>query len=201
VNAPATLLLLLCAGCVLDLTEPTPLAGPPPAAVVVAPLRQPAEGPQAPAGLLEGVDAALRARGYRVLPLGVGSAALREKGLLQSGDPDENELFAVRRALDVDAVLLVTVHSFATQGSQPLDSAEWDLDYRLVSAVTGDALWEQEVRGRYRRPPPPQVDPNIDPWAEPLVQPFGGHGPDQFRDAGELMRGLHRAAFDHLPKR
>jgi hypothetical protein len=192
-------LLLVAPGCVIDLTEPTPLAGPPPGAVVVAPLRHPEGAP--PPALLVGVDAALRAHGYRVLPLGVGADALRERSLLQSGEPDPGELFAAGRALDVDTVLLVTVRSFAADGSDPLESADWNLDYRLVATATGDTIWQHQLRGSYRRPAARPLDPTIDPSAEPPPRPFRSAEPEQFRDMGELVRGLHRAAFEHLPRR
>ncbi len=188
--------LLLLGGCQLGGPEPVPLAGPPPDSVLVAPLPPRARGPD----LTEGLSAALRARGYRVVPPDVAAETLRQRGLLQHGEPDANELMAVHRELDVDAVLFVTPQELRLEGNRPLDSADWDLDYRLVSTVSGDTLWEQEVRGSYRRPPPAPIDPTVDPGAEPTVQPFTRPA-QEFRDASDLVRSLHRAAFARLPKR
>jgi hypothetical protein len=196
VNARALAPLLLLWGCQIGGPDPVPLAGPTPNSVLVAPLPPRATGPD----LSEGLSSALRARGYRVVPPDLAAETLRQRGLLQHGEPDANELMAVHRELGADAVLFVTPQELRIDGDRPLDSADWDLDYRLVSTVSGDTLWEQEVRGSYRRPPPAPIDPTVDPFAEPTVKPFT-HPAQEYRDAGDLIRSLHRAAFARLPKR
>lgn len=192
--------LTLLSACTLDLTRPAALDGPVPVAVVVAPLRE----DLAPSGLstwlLGGADRALRERGYRVLPLAVGHDLLRERDLLQAGEPSADELAATGAALDVDAVLLVAVHRFAAAGEGPLDAADWDLTYRLLSRG-GAELWRRQLRGSYRRPLPSPVDATADPFAEPPPRPFGSSGPPSFRDGRDLAAALHRQAFAELPRR
>jgi hypothetical protein len=197
----AALALLVAGACRLDLTRTVPLQGPAPTAVVVAPFRDHTGGPGLVPVLPAGLDAALRARGYRVLPLEVGHDLLRERALLQRGEPRPEELLAAGRDLDVDAVLVVDVHRFLVEGEGELDAAEWELDYRLLATDGGGLLWQRRLVGRYRRPAGERFDPTVDPMAERPPRPFGVSGPAAFRDLRELSAALHRAAFDHLPRR
>lgn len=201
-RAPALALLLLVAGaCRAPMVAPIPLAGPAPRSVVVAPLRDDTGRPGLSALLLRGLDRALSARGYRALPLGVGADLLRQRGLLQEGEPAPDELQAAGRALDVDAVLLLRARDFGAEGDRRLEQAHWDLEYRLLATATGDMLWRHDLQGRYLRPPDEPVDPTVAPDAERPPRPFGISRPATFRDLGELVAALHRAAMDRLPRR
>lgn len=191
-------LLLVVAGCRLGTVPATPLAGPSPRSLVIAPLanRGVAAGVD---GLLAGVEQAMRARGYRVLPLGVGHDLIAQQELLPVVHLEAPGLRRVKDALDVEAVLLVEVFAFDAE-PQPFDAASWDLQWRLLSTTTGGVLWQHREQGTWHRPLGEPIDPTRAPGAEQPVLPFGQAAPPVFRSVADLAMSLHRTAAARLPR-
>lgn len=190
---------LLLGGCYVPLMEPTPLQGPMPASVVVAPPKLVGEATAAPPELLTELERALRARGYRVLPLDVGFDLIRQFDLLPVVHQQQPGLDAVQRELGVDAVLLLEVGSWEID-PQPPWRADYDLRWRLWSTTGGGELWQHQERGRYQQPAVRDFDPTRGADDPRPIQPFGGQGPQQLRDAAALAAQLHRTAMSHLPR-
>lgn len=183
----------LAAQCRLGDPEPTPLRGPEPAVVAVWPRLAPEFAP-ARAALLAGLDGAVRSRGHRVVTVPVAAEMLAAAGMAQSADPAD-----AGPALGADAVMVCDVRSFTADGERPLQAAEWDLRWRLVSTRGAGELWSWTSRGTWRRPRDdgrPAGEP-LD--ALPEVVAVGG-SPVTYRDAAELCAWLHRSAMLHLPK-
>jgi hypothetical protein len=181
------------AGCRVGDPEPTPLRGPEPAVVAVWPRLAP-DFASARATLLAGLDGALRSRGHRVVTSPVAAEMLAGAGLPTAVDPAD-----AGPALGADAVMVCDVRSFTAEGERPLQAADWDLRWRLVSTRGAGELWSWASRGTWRRPRDdgrPAGEP-LD--ALPEVVAVGG-SPVTYRDAAELCAWLHRSAMLHLPK-
>jgi hypothetical protein len=195
----ASALLIAAAGaCRIEPVAPTPLAGPMPTALVIAPPRDDTGIVGLGDAIMSGCEIAMRARGYRVLPLGVGYDLFRTAPLPPV--PGPAELQRVRAAMDVDAVLLVEVLAFDADAS-PFDAAKWDLQWRLLSTRTGEQIWQHRETGSWHRDRGGPVDPTQAPDAPPRVQPFGQPPPQNFQSVRDLAAALHRAAASRLPRR
>lgn len=192
------MLLLLAGGCRLTPVATTPLAGPAPRSIVIAPLAN-RGGAVGTDGLLAGAELAMRERGYRVLPLGVGHDLIAQHELRPVVHLEAPDLRLVRDALDVEAVLLVEVFAFDAD-VQPFEAASWELQWRLLSTVSGAVLWQHRERGTWHRPLGEPVDPTRAPGAERPVQPFGQAAPSSFRSVADLAMSLHRTAAARLPR-
>lgn len=188
----ATVLLALGA-CRFGDPEPKPLRGPEPAVVAIWP-HVAKEFTPARATLLVGLDGAVRARGYRVVTAPVAAELLAGAGVAVDADPASAGL-----ALGADAVLVCAVRSFAAVGERPLQQAEWDLTWRLVSTRGLGELWSWNDRGTWLRPRADGRAPGEPLDALPEVANVGG-GPVTYRGADELCAALHRSAMLHLPK-
>jgi hypothetical protein len=189
----------LLAACYVPAVATTPVAGPRPLGVLVLPPRTPANVPEA-AQAIVGADAALRSRGIRVLPLAVGF------DLLHQLPPDRGEPMSplgrqwLRDNVGVDTVLVLDVAEYAVDEARTLESARYDLRWRLVSLASGEAVWEYALAGSYHRPVGDSFDPTVQFGQEAPPQPIGGAGPPTFRDRNALLSSLHRAAFAHLER-
>lgn len=195
------LLLLLLPGCRIGEVPTTPLLGPAPEGVLVlSPRNRTGIPDRVLLDVVAGVDTALRERGYRVLSLPVGFDLLRQQGIDPAGELSAEDGVRLKLTADVDAVLVIDVHGWQSSG-RVLESATWDLDWRLLSTHSGGELWRHHDAGSWRPAPSRPLDPTRAPDAEPDVQPFGSSPSPVFRDAGELALALHRTAFQHLPRR
>jgi hypothetical protein len=189
----------LLAACHISAVETTPVAGPRPTGVLVLPAHTPADVPEAQQSIV-GADAALRERGFRVLPLAVGFDLLRQL------PPDRGEPLSpagrqwLRDHIGVDTVLVLDVAEFALEEARTLESARYDLRWRLVSLASGEAVWEYALAGSYHRPVADSFDPTVQFGQEMPPQPIGGAGPPTLRDRNALLTSLHRAAFAHLAR-
>ncbi|MBM3972986.1 MAG: hypothetical protein FJ301_02655 [Planctomycetes bacterium] len=185
---------LALAACRLGDPEPTPLTGPAPAVVAVWPFAVGGAGSVgAREPLLAGLDGALRSRGYRVVTAPVAAELLAAAGLGATSDPA-----AAGPALGADAVLVCEARSFTATGARPLQSAEWDLGWRLVSTRGGGELWRRDSRATWSRPRDDGRPPGEPLDALPQVVNVGAN-PVTYRDAAELCAWLHRSALLHLP--
>jgi len=191
--ALAAALLLALGACRFGDPEPMPLRGPEPAVVAIWP-HVAQEFAPARATLLAGLDGAVRARGYRVVTSPVATEMLAAAGVAADADPT-----AAGLALGADAVLVCAVRSFAAAGERPLQQAEWDLTWRLVSTRGLGELWSWNDRGTWLRPRADGRAPGEPLDALPEVANFGG-GPVTYRGADELCAALHRSAMLRLPK-
>lgn len=192
-RAIAVGLAALAAACRLGEPEPTPLRGPAPAVVAVWPHVAPAFAPVR-ATLLAGLDAALRERGYRIVTAPVAAEMLAAAGLGAGVDPAR-----AGPALGADAVLVCDVRAFAAAGRRPLQEADWDLAWRLVSTRGDGVLWEHRDTGVWSRPRDDGRPPGQPLDALPEVVAVGG-GPITYRDAEDLLATLHRRALLALPR-
>lgn len=190
--------LAVLGGCRVAAVEPRPLAGPPPERVAVWPSVSEAFAADE-AALLTGLDAALRARGYRTLSVAVARQILGDAGLWEAHDEPPREPSAAGRALMVDALLTLEVREFDTS-PDGLRDARWDLVWRLCSTRGGGVLWEHAHRGAWSRSAEQPVDASRRLDAEPDVVPLGGEPGFWFRDAADLAANLHRLAMAHLPR-
>ena len=191
--ALAAALLLALGACRFGDPAPTPLRGPEPAVVAIWP-HVAKEFAPARATLLAGLDGAVRARGYRVVTSPVAAEMLAAAGVAADADPA-----AAGPALGADAVLVCAVRSFAAAGERPLQQAEWDLTWRLVSTRGMGELWSWNDRGTWLRPRADGRAPGEPLDALPEVANVGG-GPVTYRGADELCAALHRSAMLRLPK-
>lgn len=191
--ALAAALLVALGACRFGDPEPTPLRGPEPAVVAIWP-HVAKEFAPARATLLAGLDGAVRARGYRVVTSPVAAEMLAAAGVAADADPA-----AAGLALGADAVLVCAVRSFAAAGERPLQQAEWDLTWRLVSTRGMGVLWSWNDRGTWLRPRDDGRPPGEPLDALPEVTNVGG-GPVTYRGADELCAALHRSAMLRLPK-
>lgn len=186
---------LLAAACQWHGIEPQPLRGPAPRLILIAPVPQ-AEGRElGGAALLHGVEPALRARGYDVLPLQTGFDLLRQHGL-DAADPAD--LAAIARSTAADAVLRVGVREFTFKQDDMLERASYALSWQLQSTA-GTELWSFELSGDYVRPEDTTMSVVPGHEDEQLPQPLGVSRQRPFRDAADLLANLHRAAFERLP--
>lgn len=193
VAALAAALLLALGACRFGDPEPTPLRGPEPAVVAIWP-HVAKEFAPARATLLAGLDGAVRARGYRVVTAPVAAEMLTAAGVAADADPATAGI-----ALVADAVLVCAVRSFDATGDRPLEHAQWDFDWRLVSTRGLGVLWSRNDRGSYLRPRDDGRPPGEPLDALPEVVAVGG-GPVTHRSAADLCAALHRSALLHLPK-
>lgn len=191
--ALAAPLLVALGACRFGDPEPTPLRGPEPAVVAIWPHIAKEFAP-ARATLLAGLDGAVRARGYRVVTSPVAAEMLAAAGVAADADPA-----AAGLALGADAVLVCAVRSFAAAGERPLQQAEWDLTWRLVSTRGMGELWSWNDRGTWLRPRADGRAPGEPLDALPEVANVGG-GPVTYRGADELCAALHRSAMLRLPR-
>jgi hypothetical protein len=189
----------LLAACHVSAVETTPVAGPRPTGVLVLPARTPADLPEAALAIV-GADAALRERGYRVLPLAVGFDLLRQLPADRGEPLSPPGRQWLREHVGVDTVLVLDVAEFAVEEVRTLESARYDLRWRLVSLASGEAVWEYELAGSYHRPVGDSFDPTVQFGQETPPQPIGGAGPPTIRDSNALRASLHRAAFAHLAR-
>jgi hypothetical protein len=191
---------LLFAACQIGGVEPTPLRGEAPASIMIARPRNASGIPDRELlDVLAGSDTALRERGYRVLPLGVGFDLAQRQGL-DSAAFAPADLARLQLTADVDAVLFVEVSTWAPVG-RVLESARWNLEWRLLATRGGGELWSHRDAGTWQEAPARPLDPTRAPDAERDVQPFGSAAAPHFRSAEELALSLHRAAFARLPAR
>lgn len=198
---PWLLSCFVVAACQLQTVAPEPLRGKTPRTILIAP---PAAGdaldPAVGAQLLDGAEAALRARGYHVLPLVVGLDLLRQFGLDASTGAAPGSLQRIRQVTGADAVLRVEAREFRCEQGRVLESARYVLRWQLVQSDGGE-LWSYELAGSYARPLDPGGAAAPVPADERPVQPFGVPPPQRpFRDVGDLLRNLHAAAMAHLPE-
>ena len=99
---------------------------------------------------------------------------------------------------DVEALLVLEVRQFAAEGD-PLRSASWDLQWRLLSTRGHGTLWSYEHHGNWAQRPFADEDPLRRLDAEPEIVPIGGDRARSFRSAAELAAELHQLAMAHLP--
>jgi hypothetical protein len=124
----------------------------------------------------------------------VAAEMLAAAGVAADADPA-----AAGLALGADAVLVCAVRSFAAAGERPLQQAEWDLTWRLVSTRGMGELWSWNDRGTWLRPRADGRAPGEPLDALPEVANVGG-GPVTYRGADELCAALHRSAMLRLPR-
>lgn len=191
--ALAAALLLALGACRFGDPEPTPLRGPEPAVVAIWPHVAPAFAPVR-ATVLAGLDGSVRARGYRVVTAPVAAEMLAAAGVPADADPATAGI-----ALGADAVLVCAVRSFEAAGERPLQQAQWDLAWRLVSTRGMGELWSWTDRGTWSRPRDDGRPPGEPLDALPEVANIGG-GPVTYRGADELCAALHRSAMLRLPR-
>lgn len=191
----AALLAALLAACRIGGVEPAPLVGPEPAAIAVWPW---ALGERAAPDrvVLTGLETNLGRRGYRVLAPAVAAELLTDAGLGAA----TADWGAVGRALNVDAVLQMDVRQLSLESDDWLESARWDLAWRLVSTRGAGAQWTFEHHGNWRRRSREPGDALRPLDAEPDIVPIGGDRTPNFRDAPDLFAWLNRFAMDHLPR-
>lgn len=185
---------VLAAACTTA-PEPLPVRGELPRTIAVWP-DVGAEFAPARDLLLTGMEQALRARGYAVVPAGVARELLHAATL----DAASVTPAASGRVIAADAVLQLVPRAFVAVGAQPLHEATWDLEWRLVSARGGGTVWSCPASGSWRRAIDDGRDPHRALDAPPELVPFGG-GPRNWRDAADLVAALHRQALAQLPPR
>jgi hypothetical protein len=191
------LLTAIAAACQWHTIAPEPLHGPQPHLVLIAPMRDGDAGDRA--SLLVGAEAALRARGYAVLPLQLGFDLLRQHQLTAAAIGDAAAgLDGIRSTTGADAVLRVDAARFTSLQGSMLERASYALRWQLLSTDGGE-LWHFELDGDYVRSldTSPPVEPLNDDERRPTAIGVSTQRP--FRDAADLLATLHRAAFEHLP--
>jgi hypothetical protein len=193
---PLLLPLLLGVACTIGGAPTTiPLRGPSPAGVLVWPVPIGAVDP----GLVVGVDAAIRERGYRVPSLAVGRELLHAAGIECDATGAPSDWAAIGRAADVDAVLLVVADEFVAE-REPWRAADWSLRWQLWSTRGHGLLWEAEQAGAWRRNV--RDDAGALERADDAMQPVElGSRRASFRSCEDLVRSLHRSACLRLPRR
>lgn len=179
-------LLPLVAACTIGGPEPEPVRGPLPRTIAVLPVQ--------PVRCAAGLDAALAARGHRMLSSAVTAELLRGAGV-EAGA----ETVALAAATGADALLYVDVRQFEATGVRPLREARWDLQWRLVAGASGRELWTWRANGSWRHT---DAAPSNEALAVDGRTPvaIGGPSVPDYRDEAELLSALHRAAFDRLPR-
>ncbi len=194
----ALLVPTLLAACTVPSAAPAPvpLRGPVPERIAVWP---DVVGPAAAEPLANGLDGAVRARGYRVPSRAVGAELLAgvEAGIDDQGVPQD--AVRVGQTLSVDAVLVLVARRFDAEDA-PWRGAHWDLSWRLWSTRGHGLLWEHDHRGSWRRTTRDDGDPV--PRTDDVLQtvPIGGVAEPSYRDVDELVRTLHRLACERLPR-
>lgn len=189
-------LALLAPACRVGEPELVALRGDLPKSIAVWPF----VGPQFDAAselLLEGIEVAVRGRGYQVVPAAVASELLRALG----PGIAEVEPAAMGQTLSCDAVLQLVVRDFEAAGSRPLREARWDLEWRLISTRGGGVVWSYPHHGTWAPPPENFGDVHRPLDAEPDIVPMGGDPRITYRNANELVASLHRMALSFLPSR
>jgi hypothetical protein len=193
---------MFASGCGAPPVAVTPLRGPAPKGVLVLPPQDDTgAGRRDARDLAWFADRALQERGYRALPLDVGFDLARRFGPGPGQPLLPADLLRLGRAAAVDAVLTIDVAAFETEGSRPLQSAQWDVAWTLVGVADAAPLWQYRGRGTWHRAPPDPGDLMRPIDAEPEVVPVGGMRPRDFRDERELAATLHRDAMARLPRR
>ncbi len=193
----APLAIFAASGCQLATVEPEPLSGPMPSSIGIWPAVVETAGSQAPE-LLEGLDRAVRNRGYRGPSFEVGRRMLFDASPT-AAPPTLDDLAGIGRLLEVDAILVLEVIRFAADGER-LRSASWHLQWRLLSTNGHGELWSYEHHGSWTPRAPFDDDPLRRLDAEPEVVPIGGDRTPHFRSVPELVAELHRLAMEHLPR-
>jgi len=200
VPIPLLFALLLFTSCHLRSVSTTPIRGEVPSSVIVLPLRNSSGQPLVDlAALASGADQAVRARGYRVLPLQVGFDLVRDHGFGVGIEPDRAVMHRVFLATGVDAVLLIDVESWSV-GGRPLETAAWSILWRLISTKGNGELWSHREEGEWARRAAPTLDPTLAADSEPDVLPIGTLRDRDYRSAVELVGVLHRTAMARLPE-
>lgn len=196
--AACALLATLLAGCRVGV-EPLPMTGAVPETIAVWPTVLGAE-PADDEVWFAGLCYALGRRGYRVVAPGVARELLRTSDLaspLVGGA-------AVGRALMADAVLHFEVRAFDAEADGALQSARWDVTWRLQSTRGYGEQWGYQSVGSWRQADRDPLDSSrgLDEMQDPPpIVPIGGSRVPGFRDVRELMAHLHRDAMGHLPER
>ncbi len=198
----AAALALLCAACSIGSPAVTDFAGDMPSSILVLPPRAaPSMGRLVDVGdAAAGCDLALKARGYRTLPLELGFQVARNRGLVGGQEPAPRQLADLRQHGGMDAVLEILVADWNLAGTPSLQSASWDLEWIVRSAETGEALWRHHHSGSWRR----EIErPDLlQGWTDqPQPVEIGAPARAQFRTGRELALALHRMAFSRLPER
>jgi hypothetical protein len=192
------LVLLLASACRFGDVIPIPIRGDEPQVVAVWPIAEGASPPRDELWFV-GLAAALSRRGYRVIPPGVTAELLRQEGLASASD-----LADIGRALRADALMRFDVKSFDADGERSLRSADWDLEWQLISTRGQGSQWAFEHRGYWQQIDADPFDParSLD-WhhQQPDIIPIGGLGGPNFRGPDELLARLHGQAMAHLPMR
>lgn len=191
---------VLFAGCQWFGVAPEPLRGPPPQRILIAPPQSPRGEAAAAALLANGLEAALRGRGYAVLPYATGADLLAKHRLLPAalGD-DPAALPELRQVTGADAVLRLDVRHFAADQDRLLERASYDFGWQLVG-LDGAELWSFALRGDYVRPQEQRPLPPQREVGDPMPPLRTADQPQPFRDAAELVAALHKAAMARLPE-
>ena len=187
---------LLLGACHVPVITPEPLAGPAPRSIGIWPVANETAGPHA-WELLEGLDRAVRARGYRVPSREVCYRILFDS-VETAPTPTLDGAEGIGILFDVEALLVLEVRQFEAEGD-PLRSASWDLQWRLLSTRGHGILWSHEHHGNWAQRPFADDDPLRPLDAEPDVVPIGGDRARSFRSVAELAAQLHQMTMAHLP--
>jgi len=146
-----------------------------------------------------GLAAALRERGYHVMPPGITVQLLRDSDLVTTTSDEQ----AIGRALRADAVMRLQVRCFDADNSAGLKHAEWDLKWTLLSTRGQGELWSFSHYGNYQKPTGDAFDPGRRLEAQRDtgdIVPIGGYRSLSFRTSEELLAHLNYLAMSHLPK-
>lgn len=181
--------------CSIGAPSPIPFDGPAPQRIAVLPVRSAVVPPDDARVLGATVGAALRDRGYVVIPEQVVAAELERRG--GSSDPAGwQRLRAVARDLGADGLLSVRVEVWDTAWRPRLERLAYDLGYRVWDVATGEVVWELRSQDAWSWEPEVVV-------FESSLESFVGESPPRgrspFGDVTELARALHRRALDRLP--
>lgn len=187
---------LLLAACHVPVITPEPLAGPVPRSIGIWPVANEAAGPHA-WELLEGLDRAVRARGYRVPSREVCYRMLFDS-VTTAPTPTLGDVEGIGILFDVEALLVLEVRQFQAEGDR-LRSASWDLQWRLLSTRGHGTLWSYEHHGNWAQRPFADENPLRPLDAEPDLVPIGGDRTRSFHAVAELAAQLHQMAMAHLP--
>lgn len=177
--------------------EPIPIDGPAPEVIAVWPAASGAEPPGAELWFT-GLSNALSRRGYRVLPPAVTSELLRTSDLATAAVNEQG----IGRALRADALLQLRVHQFEATANPALQTADWHLEWRLLSTRGLGIQWTFTHQGHYQQVDPDPFDParSVDEHRHlPDLAPIGGPRHPNFQTPRDLLAHLHNQAIAHLP--
>ena len=190
------LVLLALVGCrSTPAPQPVPLRGAAPAAIAVWPWAF-GDGAAPTDTAVDGLDAAVRGRGYRVPSLAVTRELLRERAIGAASPPGTVELTTLGQALEADAVVVLDVLRWQCEG-EPVRFAGWHLRWRLLSTRGLGEQWQHEHVGSWTQRDPSDPLRRLD--EETPYVPIGGDRRRAFRSAGELLAQLHLDAMATLP--